>query len=331
MAALQKAVERAFPGKDTALFDRSLDYSRVLVRAEHPSSPAIYYLVDMKKGTADIIGETYPALASARLGEMRADGYQARDGFSIPTYVTLPPDREPVGLPLVVLPHGGPQSRDDAGFDWLAQFLATRGYVVLQPQFRGSRGFTEDLRKAGLRQWGRGMQDDITDGVHNLIERGIADAKRICIVGASFGGYAALAGAAFTPDLYACAVSINGIADLAAMFGYVRSQYGDESDALAYWKDTVGSPRDEDVAKFSPVRAVDSIKIPILLVHAKDDTAVPHSQSANFAKLLQASGKPHQLIELTGEDHWLSSSDSRLRVLDGLEAFLSKYLQPTAP
>ncbi len=326
--AVQKAVSKAFEGLQTTVFDRSQDYKRVLVSAEYASSPPVIYLVDLGKGTADIIGEAYPKLAGAKLGEMEVTSYKARDGVSIPAYVTMPPGREPKNLPLVVLPHGGPHSRDDVGFGWKAQFLATRGYVVLQPQFRGSAGFSAALQRAGERQWGRAMQDDITDGVRHLVEQGVVDPKRVCIVGSSYGGYAALAGAAFTPEVYACAVSINGVTDIPNLIGFERRQHGDDSDDVRFLKDTIGNPTDEDVAKFSPARSINTIRAPILLIYGTADTVVPPAQSTNFARLMKEHGRPVQVMELPGEDHWLSTSESRLKILQAIESFLATYLKP---
>lgn len=326
--AVQKAVSKAFGNLQTTIFDRSEDYKRVLVSAEYASSPPIIYLVDLGKGSADIIGETYPKLADAKLGEMEVTSYKARDGVSIPAYVTMPPGREPKNLPLVVLPHGGPHSRDDVGFGWKAQFLATRGYVVLQPQFRGSAGFSAALQRAGERQWGRAMQDDITDGVRQLVEEGVVDPKRVCIVGSSYGGYAALAGAAFTPEVYACAVSINGVTDIPNLIGFERRQHGDESDAVQFLKTTIGNPTDDDVARFSPARSIDTIRAPIFLIYGTNDTVVPPEQSTNFARLMKEHGRPVQVLELPGEDHWLSTSESRLKILQAVETFLATYLKP---
>jgi dipeptidyl aminopeptidase/acylaminoacyl peptidase len=143
-------------------------------------------------------------------------------------------------LPLVILPHGGPESRDWLRFDWWAQFLATRGYAVLQPQFRGTVGFGDAFRLAGRRQWGGLMQDDLSDGVRAMITQGIADPQRVCIVGSGYGGYAALAGAAFTPELHACAVSVNGVSNLSEMLGWEADHHGTESDTLGYWRDSIG-------------------------------------------------------------------------------------------
>ncbi len=327
LAAIQKAVSKAFPGKDTQVFDRSADYKRIVAQVESSSSPAVYYLIDFAKGSADIIGETYPALADAALGTLEITSYKAQDGYEIPAYLTMPPGLGSKGLPLVVFPHGGPYARDNIGFDWWAQFLATRGYVVLQPQFRGSWGFGADLYRAGHKQWGRGMQDDISAGVRFLVDKGVVDPKRVCIVGASYGGYAALAGVAFTPELYACAVSVNGIADIPNMVGFIRDKSGADSDAFRAWKDLIGDPSDKDVISFSPARSVDAIRAPILLIHGTSDTVVPPSQSGDFARLLQQRGKDYELLELEGEDHWLSTSQSRLAILNTLEAFLAVNLR----
>jgi dipeptidyl aminopeptidase/acylaminoacyl peptidase len=171
------------------------------------------------------------------------------------------------------------------------------------------------------------MQDDITDGVRDLVGKGIVDPARVCIVGGSYGGYAALAGAAFTPELYACAVSINGVVDIPSFLGFVQRQYGDESDSLRYWRDVVGHPADEDLARFSPARSIATVRSPILLMHATNDSIVPVAQSEAIAKLLEKEGKPHQFIRLPGEDHWLSTTPSRIAVLQALETFLATSLK----
>lgn len=324
--ARQKALTRTFAGHGVEIHGRSESGSRVLARVADHSTPATYYLVDFTKGTADIVGEDYPALEKVPLGEVRTISYKARDGKEIPAYVTTPPGAVAENLPLVVLPHGGPEARDEPDFDWLAQFLATRGYAVLQPQFRGSTGFGEAHRKAGYGEWGGLMQDDVTDGVKALIDQRLADPQRACIVGASYGGYAALAGAAFTPDLYACAASVNGVSDLPAMLGYESKQGGKESDALAYWRQHIGSAFDAKVINKSPTRAAARIRVPILLLHGVDDTVVPVAQAEAMSRKLQELGKPYKLVKLPGEDHWLSRSSSRVQVLKELESFLAAHL-----
>jgi dipeptidyl aminopeptidase/acylaminoacyl peptidase len=298
----------------------------VLVLVESPQHPPVHYLVDFERKAADIVGEAYPGLEGARLGAVRSLSYLARDGTPIPAYLTLPPGATPRGLPLVVLPHGGPEDRDLGGFDWWAQFLATRGYAVLQPQFRGSTGFGREHRLAGYRQWGGRMQDDVSDGVRHLVATGVADPNRVCIVGASYGGYAALAGAAFTPELYRCAVSVNGVSDLPSMLADVARVSGRTSNRLAYWKDHIGVASDPDVAGRSPARAAAAVRAPVLLLHGTDDTVVLPAQSQKMAAALAAAGKPHRLTLLPGEDHWLSNGATRTRVLEEIERFLGEHL-----
>jgi dipeptidyl aminopeptidase/acylaminoacyl peptidase len=321
-----EALHKTFAGAYSRIIGRSADNSRVLVEVSTRSKPSTFYLVDYKRGAADIVGEAYPLLANAALGEVQTLSYKARDGYEITAYLTLPAGADPKQLPLIALPHGGPESRDEPVFDWLAQFLASRGYAVLQPQFRGSTGFGDAHRRAGYRQWGKLMQDDVTDGVKAMIEQGVADPGRICIAGASYGGYAALAGAAFTPELYACAISINGVSDLPIMLGYERAFHGRESDSVAYWSDHIGSRTDEQVIAKSPARNVTNVRAPILLLHAKNDTVVPPEQARVMVKALQDKGKAVKFVELPGEDHWLSLSESRTRVLAEMEAFLAEHL-----
>jgi len=320
------SIARAFPGLDVSVYGYSRDGRRVLAEVEDRSHPPIYYLVDFDTGRADPLGDAYPALEKVTLGPVHRITYAARDGTAIPAFLTLPPGKTAKDIPMVVLPHGGPAANDTSGFDWLAQSLAVRGYAVLQPEFRGSTGFGEAFRNAGRRQWGRLMQDDVTDGVNAMIREGIADPRRICIVGASYGGYAALAGAAFTPHLYACAVSINGVSDLPAMLHFEEDQAGSDSDVVAYWKSDIGSAFDRNVIDRSPAKAAADITVPVLLLHAADDTVVPIQQSQEMASALTALGKPVTLIKLQGEDHWLSKATTRLEVLEDTDRFLRQYL-----
>jgi len=326
IAAQNRALTSAFSGRRVHVIDRAASGQRVLAVVDSPSRPAVYQFVDFDKSRADIIGEAYPALAKAALGEVRFIHYPARDGTSIPAYLSLPPGSDGKNLPLVVLPHGGPEYRDGDDFDYLVQFLATRGYAVLQPQFRGSTGFGDAFRKAGYRQWGGLMQDDVTDGVKHLIADGTANPARVCIVGASYGGYAALAGGAFTPELYACVASIAGVSDLPDMLIYEKRAHGADSDAIAYWTDHVGPASNPNVAAKSPARSGATFRAPVLLLHGVDDSVVPIDQSERMAKALEKAGKTVTFVKLPGEDHWLSRADTRLQVLKELEKFLAQYL-----
>jgi dipeptidyl aminopeptidase/acylaminoacyl peptidase len=321
-------LERTFPGKEIAIRGSTADGLKTLVKTESRSSPPIYYLVDLNSHQANIAAEEYPGLAGARLGEARSITYKARDGTLIPAYLTLPAATGGTALALVVLPHGGPSSRDSPTFDWLAQFLAAQGYAVLQPQFRGSSGFGESFLRAGYRQWGGLMQDDVTDGVKAMVDQGIADPHHVCIVGASYGGYAALAGAAFTPTLYKCAVSINGISDLAALMRSEIPMYNEAiSTSQTEWKLKVGDLSDySGMKRRSPINSVGSITAPILIVYGTGDGVVPNEQSERMAQALKAAGKPVEVAKLPGEDHWLSRSATRIEVLRQIESFLRKKI-----
>jgi dipeptidyl aminopeptidase/acylaminoacyl peptidase len=323
----QDVLDRSFGGRQVHVYGWTEDGTKTLASVETPSSPPVYYLVDFATHRADIAAEEYPALAGVPLGEVKEISYKARDGTAIPAYLTLPASKPSTPVPLIVLPHGGPQARDYLTFDWLTQFIASRGFAVLQPQFRGSIGFGDAFREAGYRQWGGLMQDDVTDGVRAMIEQGIADPQRICIVGASYGGYAALAGAAFTPDLYSCAVSISGVTDLPALMRETVPIYGGAlSTSLSDWKAHIGAPNDGNLSAKSPINSVKSIKIPILIIYGTGDGVVPNEQSERMARALKAAGKTVDVAILKGEDHWLSRTETRIQVLKELDAFLGKHL-----
>jgi dipeptidyl aminopeptidase/acylaminoacyl peptidase len=325
-----EVLARSFPGREVDVFGWTADGTKTLARVETPSSPPIYYLIDFTTHRADIAAEEYPALAGVALASVKQITYQARDGTPIPAYLAIPAGNSGAAVPLVVLPHGGPQARDYFQFDWLVQFLASRGYAVLQPQFRGSTGFGEAFEQAGYRQWGGLMQDDVTDGVKAMIEQGVADPHRICIVGASYGGYAALAGAAFTPDLYSCAASISGVSDLQALMSeevpYYGGWGGSQSVALSVFAARIGAPTDPNLAAKSPINYVKSIKIPILIIYGTGDGVVPNAQSQKMVNALKSAGKSVDVSVLPGEDHWLSRNDTRIQVLQQLDVFLRAHL-----
>ena len=324
------ALQRTFAGRQIVIYDWTADGTKTLAQVMTPSSPPVYYLVDFANRRADIVAEEYPSLSGVTLGEFKSVTYKARDGTAIPAYLTMPVSAAAKPAPLVVLPHGGPHARDYPAFDWIVQFLASRGYAVLQPQFRGSTGFGDAFREAGYRQWGGLMQDDVSDGVRAMVEQGIADPHRVCIVGASYGGYAALAGAAFTPDLYKCAVSIAGVSNLRALLESEIPEYGgwggSTSAGISVWKKRIGEPNDPKLDVKSPINSVKSIKIPVLIIYGTGDGVVPTEQSQRMVKAMTAAGKDVQVAVLSGEDHWLSRSVTRLQVLQALEAFLKVHL-----
>ena len=202
----------------------------------------------------------------------------------------------------------------------------------MQPNFRGSTGFGFELRDRGNAQWGLGMQDDVSDSVKVLVNAGYVDPDRVCIIGASYGGYSALAGGAFTPDLYRCVISIAGISDIPAMMKSDRRKAGSSSWRTHYWEEVIGDPEKDEsrLESTSPVNFASDFKAPVLLLHGKDDTVVPIKQSKIMHSALKSAGKDSELIQLKGEDHWLSASKTRLAVLSAINDFLDEH-NPAGP
>jgi dipeptidyl aminopeptidase/acylaminoacyl peptidase len=323
--AVQRGIEQAFPGTDAFATSTDLAGDKMIVRAQSPHEPPTYYYLDRTTHRATKVASEYPGLAAEDLGDMKPYPYAARDGLALDAYLTVPPGREAKNLPLVVMPHGGPDARDVIGFDWWSQFLANRGYAVFQPNFRGSTGYGRSFTDAGLHQWGLKMQDDITDGVKKLIADGVADPKRICIVGASYGGYAALAGATFTPDLYACAVSFACISNLHDMLVWEGARFGDINTSYAsFWISRIGDISDDSarIDATSPALHADQVKIPILLMHGENDTTVPIYQSEEEEKALLKAGKKVEFVRFAGDDHYFTLSATRIDMLTRVEKFL---------
>jgi len=325
---IQDTLEADFPG--TAVFAVSWDTARnkVVFSVDGPVSPPTLYLFNRQTKAITKLGRTYPQLQSTDLGQVQVYNYKARDGLEIPAYLTLPPGKTPKNLPVVIMPHGGPMARDSMHFDWERQFLANRGYAVLQPNYRGSTGYGRKFEEAGYGEWGLKMQDDITDGVKKMIADGIADPKRICIVGGSYGGYAALAGAALTPDLYACAASWAGISDLPHMLA-TDTKGADEysayvSSIIRFIGDRRSDAKKLDAA--SPLKNVAKIKIPILLMHGEADSTVRIDQSENMNRVMQDAKKKVTFIRIPNETHHMKLASSRIRWLTELEKFLKENI-----
>ncbi len=322
--ALQEKLEKAMPDAAVMIRSRSADNSRAVVQALYTNRPSRYFLYDNGAGTLTMIAATYEALDGTIVANKEQYDYVAPDGLAIPGYVTTPADAPKASMPLIVMPHGGPEARSDQVFDTFTFFFAANGYLVYEPNYRGSEGYGDAFRMAGHGEWGRAMQDDITNGVKKLIADGLVDPDRICIVGGSYGGYAALAGATLTPDLYACAISINGVSNLIGMLG-TASGRGLAED---YWKVRIGDRfrNEEELNAVSPSEIADQAGAPILLIHAKDDIVVPIAQSLRMRDALERAGKPHDYVELDGEDHWLSTGEMRTEVLSRSIEFIDEAI-----
>lgn len=309
-----------------SLLTVSRDKSTWLIWADGPMIPPTAYVYDLAATQITAIGSTYPQIPRPQLAPTEVVRYAARDGTALWGYLTTPSATN-APRALVVLPHGGPEARDSYGFSFMEQFLASRGYTVFQPNFRGSEGSGRSFAAAGHRQWGLRMQDDVTDGVRHLIQTGAADANRICIVGGSYGGYVALAGGAFTPDLYKCVVSIAGVADLIQVLDEERTQQGRGSMGYAYWVSIIGDPnRDRDaLAATSPARHAANFQAPVLLIHGRRDSIVHVEQSETMRDSLRRAGRAVEYIDFENEGHYWGNWEeaNRQRLLEEVDRFLA--------
>jgi dipeptidyl aminopeptidase/acylaminoacyl peptidase len=322
---LQERLAQALPGRTPGVVSSSDDGRRHVVESGHVSRPPQFHLFETATGDVRALAETYPALRTVSLAASRPVTVTTRDGVPLRGYVTLPPGRPAASLPLVLLPHGGPAARDDLRFDVWTQFFASRGWAVLQVNFRGSAGYGVAFMEASFKRWGLEMQDDLEDGVRALVAQGLVDPARVCIVGASYGGYAALMGVVKTPDLYRCAVSIAGISDLRDLLHERQTSVGYaiglERQVGAWWTD-----RDR-LRQTSPVHHAARIRTPLLIVHGAEDRIVPVEQSRDMVAALERAGVGSvRYVELPHGDHALRREDDRLRVFLELERFLTRYL-----
>jgi dipeptidyl aminopeptidase/acylaminoacyl peptidase len=320
-------VGKAFPGQSLRLESWSDDLSRLLFHASGGTESGVWWLIDLKDNKAEELGWDYPDIGAEQVGPTRVATWKAADGLEISGILTLPVGREAKGLPVVVMPHGGPASRDTLDFDWMAQAFASRGYAVLQPNFRGSTGYGQAFVAAGYGEWGGKMQTDVSDGLKFLAAQGVVDPKRACVVGGSYGGYVALAGVTLQQGLYRCAVSYAGVSDLTALWKQKARRSGGGNSAQGRdFLSTIGSG--SDLKARSPIAFADRADAPVLLMHGTDDTVVDFEQSATMEKALKAAGKPVQLVRLPGEDHWRSRPETRAALLSAAVAFVEANNPP---
>ncbi|MGI2047842.1 alpha/beta hydrolase family protein [Shewanella oncorhynchi] len=319
---LQNGLKAVLPDAHNYITQFSANERRYIVYSTSSTEPGTYYFGDRDEKTLYPIANRYGKLNSELLANTQHLTYEARDKLKIDAYLTVPKGLEAKQLPTIIFPHGGPISYDSNGFDYWAQFFANRGYAVFRMNFRGSAGYGYEFMKAGLKSWGLEMQNDVEDGTRYLIAQGISDPKRICIAGASYGGYAALMGAAMTPDLYRCAISVAGVTDVAYLvkssrrhtnYEVVKEQIGDDLDALY---------------ERSPISKADKINIPVLLLHGDKDRVVKVQHSREMYDELKSLNKPVEYIELENGDHYLSNNDNRLATFKALDKFLADNLNP---
>lgn len=320
---------RKMEGTSVRLMDWSKGFHHMVVFVEGAMSSGDYYLLK-KDGTAQFLSASRPNIESADINPIGQVTFVARDGLKVPTLITVPKHTAMKDLPAIVLPYANVGGQDTMSFDWMAQALASHGYLVIQPQVRGSSGISALHSLAGYGEWGNKMQNDLTDAVNFFAKKGMLDSQRVCIVGMDYGGYAALAGAAFTPELYKCAVSINGASELWQMLNDLELEVGEDSSHFARTMNMVfgDQARSKAVAKDrSPLYAAEKIKASVLLVHTEKDVFVRASQSKKMYKALKKAGSKVERVTLKGDDHFLVAEESRFNVLSAVLSFVNAQLE----
>jgi len=330
MADVQAALDQAMPKKVNTITSMTDDRQKMVVLSWAAKDPGTYYIFDLQKKSLNPLLARTPWIKPAQMATVMPISYKARDGLVINGYLTVPPHQQPEHLPLIVYPHGGPWTRDTWQFDELAQFLANRGYAVLQVNYRSSVGFGDAFFKKGKHQVGHAIQDDIEDGARWAVQVGITDANRLAIMGASYGGYSALMGVIQTPDLYQCGISLAGVTD---MIGIIQNFAQLTPNGVGFWISYVGHPVKDakELRDISPITHVDKIKVPVLVVHGKDDPIVPYVQSTTFVAELEKQGKRYEFMSRANEMHGLQNAKNRAEYFRKIESFLAKYLPVEAP
>ena len=320
---IQRIVDKAIPNAINRITSRTQDENLYLIYSYSDVDPGSYYLFDQSLMQLAFVEARYEGLDPRLLSPMKYVSYKARDGLIIHGFLTIPTGSDGKNLPTIIMPHGGPTSHTSWGYDYRTQFLASRGYAVFQPNFRGSTGYGEEFEHAGRREWGLKMQDDVTDGALWLVEQGIADPERMCIFGWSYGGYAALTAAFTTPDLFKCSISINGISNLEKLV-YEESGYLAQKE----WGKLIGNLREDRsrLKETSAINNIDKIKIPILLIVTKDDTTVNYQQSKRFHKKMKKAGKYSKYVEIKDGNHSAQNELAQTIILENLERFLARYI-----
>ncbi len=324
--AIEPAIEaiRSLNPGDFEILDRTDDDRRWIVGFTQDNAPSSYYAFDTASREAEFLFHTRPALAQYVLATMEPVRFEARDGLAIEGYLTLPP-AAPTPLPLVLNVHGGPWHRDVWGYDPEAQWLANRGYACLQVNFRGSTGYGKKFLNAGDREWGGRMHDDLVDAVRWAVDRGVAHPSRVAIYGGSYGGYAALVGATFTPDLFRCAISIVGPSNLITFINTIPPYW---STFLSMLHQRLGNPETESEFLWSrsPLSRVDQIRIPMLIAQGANDPRVKQAESEQIVAAMREKEIPHDYLLFPDEGHGFAKPENRLTFYAAAEGFLARHL-----
>jgi dipeptidyl aminopeptidase/acylaminoacyl peptidase len=326
-AADYELLQQKLPGRELTPGSATADDQLLFITASSDTEPGERYLFDRRTKKLTLEYKARERIPREHMAEMKAIRYKSSDGLEIPAYLTLPKGVAPTGLATIVMPHGGPWARDSWGFGNLSQFLANRGYAVLQPNFRGSVGFGKKFLNAGNKEWGDRMQDDITWGVKHLVAQGIADPKRIGIMGGSYGGYATLAGVAFTPDVYAAAVSIVGPSNLITLLDSIPPYW--EAGRIMFYE-RMGNPTTalgkRQLERQSPLFSANKIKTPLLVAQGANDPRVKKAESEQIVIALRDRGFPVEYLLAPDEGHGFARPVNNMALFASAEAFFAKHL-----
>ncbi|MCX6088859.1 MAG: prolyl oligopeptidase family serine peptidase, partial [Candidatus Atribacteria bacterium] len=322
---LQDDLERRLPGYEVSVTNMSRDETRVLLRTSGDKSRGSYFFYDRRRDYFNKIVDISPWIREELMAEMLPVSYPSRDGFTIQGYLTLPKGKEPNLLPIVIHPHGGPWARDVWGFNPEVQFLVNRGYAVLQMNFRGSVGYGRGFWEAGFKEWGRKMQDDISDGVKWLTEKGMADPGRVGIYGGSYGGYAVLAGLTFTPELYTAGIDYVGVSNIFTLLETIPP-YWEQGRQMLYTM--IGDPvKDKELLeRVSPVFHAERIQAPLFVAQGVNDPRVKKAESDQIVEALQKRGIEVQYLVKDNEGHGFHNEENRFDFYRAMEKFLAQHL-----
>jgi dipeptidyl aminopeptidase/acylaminoacyl peptidase len=325
-AKFDKILRNTFKGKKVSTSSITKDETMRIIFAYSDTDPGTYYFWDGNKKKISPLANRISSFDPKVLSPMQPFEFKSRDGLALRGYITIPKNTDGKKIPLIINPHGGPFGvRDNWGYNPDTQFLASRGYAVVQVNFRGSGGYGREFEQAGYGgKWGHEMQNDITDTVNHFIKEGVADASRVCIYGGSYGGYATMAGLTFTPDLYKCGVNVVGVTDVGLLFTSMPTTWEPMKDVM---KVQIGDPEDEKLMKsMSPIDHVENIKAPVFIIHGKRDVRVVMEHADLLKERMEALEKPYEWLVKNNEGHGFRKVENRIEMYEKLEKFLAKNL-----
>lgn len=322
---IMAGIDAALPNTVNSMTSTDEDEKIGVVTAYSSQQPPVYYMYDFEKSTLEFLADSRPWVKSEEMAETVSVEFKARDGLLLQGYLTLPPGSDGKNLPTIVHPHGGPWARDGWGYNSAIQFLASRGYAVLQVNFRGSTGFGMEHWLASRKQWGQSMQTDVTDALQWSVEQGYSDPDRVCIYGGSYGGYATMAGLTYSPELYKCGINYVGVTDLPLLFKTAPDSW---AAGLGQMKELVGDPKKdkEFLEQWSPSNHADKIKVPVFMAYGKRDPRVHIDHAKIMEREMKKSGVAYELMIKEDEGHGYAKQENQYDFYGRMESFLAESL-----